>query len=223
MKTWGLGYNKKCKNGQNMTEREKVAYMEWLTIYDESLKVIGRKPRTLVHQDGDLHYVIHCWVFSPDGQEIILQKRSKDKDFGPNQYDVSCAGHYSADDSFTSTRELYEELGISVDYDKLDYLFDFQEIFNYRGAIDREIARVHFLRADFKGIQPVFVEEIEALRKCKVSDLLDLFQLKIDRLPIYTLEGRQAIEEIGISDFVKRSEPYYRALIPYIERVFHHE
>ena len=77
------------------------------------------KERSMVHQDGDLHRTVHIWVVrkrADGGLDVLLQKRSKDKDAYPGCYDVSSAGHVQAGDDFGSSaiRELREELGITA-------------------------------------------------------------------------------------------------------------
>ncbi len=73
------------------------------------------KERSMVHQDGDLHRTVHIWVVrkrADGGLDVLLQKRSKDKDAYPGCYDVSSAGHVQAGDDFGSSaiRELREAL-----------------------------------------------------------------------------------------------------------------
>lgn len=75
------------------------------------------KERSMVHRDGDLHRTVHIWVVrkrEDGGADVLLQKRSKDKDTYPGCYDISSAGHVQARDDFESSalRELEEELGI---------------------------------------------------------------------------------------------------------------
>ncbi|KAI0562678.1 nudix hydrolase 3 [Gracilaria domingensis] len=82
------------------------------------------KARSLVHREGDWHRSTHIWVLSTQG-EVLVQLRSALKDTFPGRWDVSAAGHISAgDDSLTSaTRELEEELGISLREDEeLEFL-----------------------------------------------------------------------------------------------------
>ena len=107
------------------------SFDEMLDVLDERHRIIGTKRREEVHKDGDFHYVLHCWVIIPSTKEIILQKRAPEKLYGGGLYDVSCAGHYSAGESMTSTRELDEEMGIQVPYTTLRKVFEFEEHFKY--------------------------------------------------------------------------------------------
>ena len=53
--------------------------MEYLDILDEEGNKLGIKLRQDVHRDGDWHKVAFIFVVNDKG-EIILQKRSKEKE-----------------------------------------------------------------------------------------------------------------------------------------------
>ena len=81
---------------------------EYFDILDENGNKTGKiKLRTEVHRDGDWHKAIHIWIINDKG-DILLQRRSADKDSNPNMLDISCAGHLTAgDDSLNGAiREL---------------------------------------------------------------------------------------------------------------------
>lgn len=80
--------------------------------------------RTITHRDGIRHRTAHVWLLRHglSGEtEILLQKRSADKDSFPGCYDISSAGHIPAGQSFgfSAVRELREELGLTVTEDAL--------------------------------------------------------------------------------------------------------
>lgn len=83
------------------------------------------KERREIHRDGDLHGTAHVWLvrYRPDRKsaEVLLQKRSRDKDSFPGCYDISSAGHIPSGDDFreSALRELWEELGIRVQAEDL--------------------------------------------------------------------------------------------------------
>ena len=58
------------------------------------------KERELVHRDGDIHGTAHVWVIRSNKEtcrpEVLLQKRSKEKDIFPGCCAVSAAGHLGA-------------------------------------------------------------------------------------------------------------------------------
>ena len=54
--------------------------------------------RTLAHRDGILHRTAHIWVLREKAgkKQVLLQKRSKNKDSFPSCLDTSSAGHIQA-------------------------------------------------------------------------------------------------------------------------------
>ena len=93
--------------------------MEYLDIVDENGIPTGEIiERSIAHQTGVRHRTTHIWIVRKrdENVEILLQKRSQNKDSFPGCYDISSAGHIPAGDEFAESglRELAEELGISI-------------------------------------------------------------------------------------------------------------
>ena len=93
---------------------------EYLDIVDGEGEPTGRtKARSLVHRDGDLHRTSHVWIARRKGGrlQLLLQKRSRNKDSHPGCYDISSAGHIPAGSDFedSALRELKEELGVDAE------------------------------------------------------------------------------------------------------------
>ena len=104
--------------------RGKVMAKEYFDILDENGNKTGKtKLRSEVHRDGDWHKAVHIWIFNKQG-EVLLQRRSPDKDSYPNMLDMACAGHLSAGDSSIegALRELKEELNIEIKPEELKYV-----------------------------------------------------------------------------------------------------
>jgi isopentenyldiphosphate isomerase len=98
---------------------------EHLEIVDSTGKVIGYAPRKSIHGNPSLmHRVAHVLVFNRNGN-ILLQKRSRNKDVAPGKWDTSVGGHVGVgEDSVTSSkREMHEEIGITG-YE-LEYLYSY--------------------------------------------------------------------------------------------------
>ena len=80
---------------------EKMGTKEYLDIVDESGHPTGETiSRDAAHTDGILHRTAHVWVVrkTDRGYDILLQKRSAEKDSFPGLYDTSSAGHIPAGD-----------------------------------------------------------------------------------------------------------------------------
>lgn len=84
-----------------------------------------KKARNLVHKDQDWHRSVHVWVVDASKQEIVMQKRSPNKDTFPNRWDISAAGHieFGGESRETAVREIAEELGIQCSEEELIYGF----------------------------------------------------------------------------------------------------
>ena len=90
--------------------------MEFFDVCDERGLPTGEVvERSVAHSKGILHRTAHVWIIKKvDGRwQVLLQKRSKDKDSYPGQFDTSSAGHIPAgmEPLESARRELREELG----------------------------------------------------------------------------------------------------------------
>ena len=147
--------------------------MEFLDIVDENGQPTGRTvSREEAHRDGILHRTAHVWVVrEKDGRsEILLQKRSEEKDSFPGMYDTSSAGHIPAGEepSDSALRELSEELGVSADPSLLHYAgtfrMQYEEVFHGKPFRDNEVTWVYVYR------EPVCAEEL-TLQESEVSEV----------------------------------------------------
>lgn len=142
---------------------------EWITIYDENHEKTGRALRSQAHREGLWHEVIHCWLTCPmgDQQWMYFQQRSEKKEEFPGYYDIGSGGHVREGESHEETviREVYEELGISVEKERLHYLGMVKEAADEGGFLKREFAHVYLYQMDlpafFLGTE---VEQIVAIR-----------------------------------------------------------
>ena len=89
---------------------------ELLEVVNEHGDTIKTLPRSVIHGNPLLmHRVVHALVFNGNG-ELILQKRSINKDVAPGKWDTSVGGHVNAGETINEalSREMEEELGISA-------------------------------------------------------------------------------------------------------------
>jgi isopentenyldiphosphate isomerase len=87
---------------------------ERLEIVNYKGEVIGHASRSEIHGNPSMmHRVVHVLVFNAKG-DILLQKRSQNKDVAPGKWDTSVGGHVAIGESLVSSsvREMYEELGV---------------------------------------------------------------------------------------------------------------
>lgn len=125
--------------------------MEMIDILDENGNAKGEvQDRNTVHQIGLWHKVVYVWIINSKN-ELLIQKRSSNKDKDPNLWTISASGHLSAGDSSKdgALRELYEELGIQIIEEELNYLFTVkQHKVHRKDYIDNEIVDVYLVKKD---------------------------------------------------------------------------
>ena len=137
--------------------------IEYFDILDEQGHKTGKtKARSEVHRDGDWHKAVHIWVVN-DKDEILLQKRSPNKDSHPNMWDISSAGHLTAGDNSLSgaIREIKEELGIDILPSQLTLIGTRKSTSRPSAMfINNEFNDVYLLRLSL-DINKIFIQEDE--------------------------------------------------------------
>ena len=141
---------------------------ELIDIFDENQKFIKKEMKSVAHAKGDWHKSIHAYLIN-DNNEIIIQKRSADKELYPNIWDVSFAGHVGAGEDTTTSaiRECEEELGIKLQKSEITYLFTNPEKLKWGNVISNEFVDVFICRKNFKNI----VKQDEEVSDVKVISL----------------------------------------------------
>ena len=126
--------------------------MEYFDIVDENGLPTGKTAfREEAHQKGIPHRTSHVWIIRPSntGYDILLQKRSEEKDSFPGMFDTSSAGHIPAGDDplLSAIRELEEELGIKAEPEDLHFAgtfrIQYEKEFHGRMFRDNEFAYVY--------------------------------------------------------------------------------
>ena len=126
--------------------------MEIFDIIDENGNPTGKTvERSIAHAEGIRHRTAHIWIIRrKNGRtEILLQKRSRNKDSFPGKFDTSSAGHIQAGDEplESALRELKEELGIHAVPEDLQFAgkfpISFAKEFHGKMFRDEEIAFVY--------------------------------------------------------------------------------
>ena len=131
--------------------------MELLDIVDENGTPTGGViDRETAHQKGIRHRTAHLWLLRRrEGRvQVLLQKRSLEKDSYPGCYDISSAGHIPAGVDFipSALRELREELGLQARPEELILCgvrrFEYESVFHGKPFHDNQVSRVYALWRD---------------------------------------------------------------------------
>ncbi|MCD7887463.1 MAG: NUDIX domain-containing protein [Clostridiales bacterium] len=156
--------------------------MELLDIVDKSGRPTGLTvERETAHREGIRHRTSHVWLLRRRGEtvEILLQKRSQEKDSYPGCYDISSAGHIPAGVDFvpSALRELKEELGLDAAPEELVYCgqrrFSCHAIFHDRPFWDNQVSNVYALWRDVEPESLTLQEsEVESVRWFPFRDCL---------------------------------------------------
>ena len=155
---------------------------EMLDLVNEQGDPIGRAvPRSEAHRLGLRHRTSHVWLVRRKNGvlEVLLQKRSDEKDSFPGCYDISSAGHIPAGQGFVDSalRELKEELGVTAQPQDLilcgQRSFQFSAVFHGKPFKDNQVSNVYLLwlarDAEEFTLQK---EEISAVRWMPLADCL---------------------------------------------------
>jgi isopentenyldiphosphate isomerase len=166
---------------------------ELLEIVNEKGEVLGTARRSEIHGNNHLlHRVVHLLVFNSKG-EILLQKRSMNKDVAPGKWDTSVGGHVSVGETLEEAlhREMEEELGISVK----DTIF----LYSYIHTNPYESELVYTFKCTYDGPFRHNREEIDDLKFWSIPELKeatgkgilsDNFEEELHRYIKYTSERR---------------------------------
>ena len=158
--------------------------MEILDVVDEQGIPTGvTVERTKAHEEGIRHRTSHVWVLrEKEGKvQILLQRRSADKDSNPLCYDCSSAGHIPAGVDFvpSAIRELKEELGIDVKKEELTYCgtkrINHTNTFHGKIFKDNQVSRVYCMYRDIE--EKDFIIQKEELESVKWFDFEEIIQL----------------------------------------------
>ena len=184
--------------------------MEYFDICDENGMPTGETiSREDAHRDGIRHRTAHVWVVRQvNGRtQILMQKRSEDKDSFPGMYDTSSAGHIPAGDEpvDSALRELEEELGIKAAGEQLNYAGSFSNQYEkeFHGKLfrDNEVTRVYVYREPV-NIDDLHIQESELseVRWFDMQEVWDEIQVNRDRFCVPRGGLRVLMEYLAVMD-----------------------
>ena len=117
---------------------------ELFYLVDDNDEVLGSVTRGQAHSSNSIrHRSIFILLFN-DQNELLLQKRSLDKDTFPGFWTVSVSGHVAYGQSYdeAAQREMAEEIGLDLPLDFVDKIYlpaerEFASI--YRATLSSEV------------------------------------------------------------------------------------
>lgn len=166
------------------------------------------RERGVTHCEGSLHPTVHIWIVREKecgDYDVLLQKRSIQKDFYPGCYDISAAGYVAAGEDIleSALRELEEELGLTVcpeDLEKIGIHKGWTEdVFYGRTFKDYEWSHVYLYRklVEFQELR-LQESEVEEVIWMDYNKCLKMIQDGSLKNCIYEEEFRMVGEALGV-------------------------
>jgi len=152
--------------------------MEYLDIYDEFGKYIGKELRDVVHEKALWHKTVHCWLYDALGN-VFFQIR-KDT----NTLYTTASGHLKAGETIEAgfEREIREEIGISIDASEAELVVIHSFVMDQKkkdGSMfrDRAFANVYvnLYAGDYQDFS-FDPDEVTGLVLVNAKEVLSLFQ-----------------------------------------------
>ena len=162
--------------------------MEYIDVVDkDTWENTGiSKPISEIHKNGDWHNTIHAWLINSKN-EILIQRRSRDKVNFPNCWDVTVGGHISSGENTINgaIREIKEEVGVDVAPDELEMIGKTShEVVLANGTyLDNEKVTVYVVKNNFDISQfKIQEEEVEEVRWISALEFKKWVKEKRDNL-----------------------------------------
>lgn len=138
---------------------------EILEVVNETGETIRTLPRSEIHGNPSLiHKVVHVLVFN-EARELLLQKRSMNKDVAAGKWDTSVGGHVNAGESLDEAvkRETAEELGITTCAP--NFLYSYIHSNEYETELVYTFSCIHAGAINFQQ------DEIDAVRPWSLNEI----------------------------------------------------
>ncbi|MFA4910674.1 MAG: NUDIX domain-containing protein [Desulfobacteria bacterium] len=192
---------------------------EIIEVYDENMNKIGKMRRDEAHESGAWHRTFHCWIVSGiEEGKVLFQKRGQHKKMFPNYLDITAAGHYVAGEGpQEGIREIFEELGIEVQFSELVPLGIKFDIAKVGKIINREFCDVFLLRKDLRPKEFLLnPDEVEGLVEMNLMNGLALFNDEVKDVSVKGIEWDAEMKRwndismtVGVTNIIPRIDPYY--------------
>lgn len=152
------------------------------------------------HKKGIYHASVHIWIFDK-AKNVLIQKRTSNKDTFPNLWDISVAGHISVgEEPLTSAvREVEEEIGMQLQKEQLHFIGTLKKrVQHHPHLIDNELHHIYMCQVEFNiDTLKIQKEEVSAIQSIKLNDLT---------------------KKVKTADFVPRTDNYYPFIFENIKK-----
>ena len=157
--------------------------MEMLETFDAWGQPTGEVvSRDICHAEGLWHQTVHLWVVDSWGR-LLLQRRALDRESNPGRWDISAAGHISSGQSALEAvlRESYEEIGLSISAEDLQYCGRVKHGYDGPKFMNREFQEIYLLQLQSDATSGTVVEgEDEIKIKIQASEVMDFTWVCLD-------------------------------------------
>lgn len=174
---------------------------EYLDILDENGNKTGESRSYLdSHKKGLTHAAIHVWIVNSNN-EILIQKREKNRLFHPSCWDISAAGHVSAGQTNleAAVREVKEELGLNFKESDFVLLCTLRtdSILNNGAFINREFNAVYMVRVNIKVTDIKLNDgEVEAVKFLSIEEFKKWINGEGEKMVPHEEEYRKLLESL---------------------------
>lgn len=152
--------------------------MEYLDIYDENKKYLGKYSREYVHQNALWHNTVHCWLYDIYGNVYFQIRKEEEKLY------TTASGHVLSGETIKEAfgREVKEEIGINIPYEDAILIDTHQykaDKIKKDGTIfkDRAFVNVYgYLYSDDDKKFKFDLSEVNGLVKISAKEALKLFK-----------------------------------------------
>ena len=157
--------------------------MEMLDTFDAWGQATGEVvSRDICHAQGLWHQTVHLWVVDSLGR-LLLQRRALDRESNPGRWDISAAGHIISGQSALEAvlRESYEEIGLSISAEDLQYCGRVKHGYDGPKFINREFQEIYLLQLQPDATSGAMVEyEGEIKIQIQASEVMDFTWVYLD-------------------------------------------
>lgn len=148
--------------------------MERLPVVDENNQIIDTKSREYVHEEKLPHRSVMFFVKDEEGN-ILVTKRSDDKEFYPGYWSIVLGGHVKAGQTYEESlkREVEEEIGTMGDHKNLgSFKKDIEEEMEFVELYEVRVSRSDISLTDEEFEKGVFWNKEKIFKEINKKEFL---------------------------------------------------